>query len=262
MGDLSRRSGFLVTITVVFVFTNINGVIMAAFSGRVDEKEFECPVSLEPLHEAVRLSPCMHRLNENIAKKLFGGMSAPNKAPCPICRTEIKGYRPDISFRNVVKRALGGESGASAHIEELQNEEPPFPGIKTRFACCGSMDRWWSPLQYGGGLCRQLTFLRETEGATFENFDLFGYEDGSLELEVRPRVISDIALYSVRYGGVPESIRVYMSHYGFSYSPAAGVFAAKDPASVKRLFNLLVKNSEIPEPFLSELRRIVSRYAK
>ena len=84
-----------------------------------------CPVSLEPLTEAVALTPCLHKINETAANQLFGGPVKKGARFCPVCNVAVKGWKSDLVVRDIVSRATelllavaSLPKAAAAHFEE------------------------------------------------------------------------------------------------------------------------------------------------
>lgn len=61
---------------------------------------FVCPVSDQPLLNAVTLNPCGHKVDEVRAKALY---SKPDKEKCKTCSTSVKEFHPDPIFRGLAR---------------------------------------------------------------------------------------------------------------------------------------------------------------
>ncbi len=75
-------------------------------------KDTICPVELAPLYDAVSLSPCAHKVNETVARQLFGGVGVDGfceeeAQKCPVCRTVVIGYSPDHAVRALAHHLRG-----------------------------------------------------------------------------------------------------------------------------------------------------------
>jgi hypothetical protein len=74
-----------------------------------------CPVTLEPLETAVTLIPCMHKVNESVARHLYPGTViddgeiAPFRSyyKCTVCREHVRAWKVDHQVREVVRALLG-----------------------------------------------------------------------------------------------------------------------------------------------------------
>ena len=238
------------------------GVVMAAGDLRLEalRTDLSCPVSLELLYHAVSLVPCAHKVNEEIARRLFhpeGRAGAFRSAPCPQCRIGVTSYAPDPTIRNIVRTIFGEIEQpeelrlpeASVRVEEVPREELPFPGIKARFVHTGGD---WEMFNSGGPLCRSLEFKSITQDSYFQTFGLYGYTDHSLFLRIIPKG----RLCLSRADSVPEDLTRYMLHNGFPEDlPAA--YIARDADQLRRLFKILAENNEIPEPYYTQMREII-----
>jgi tetratricopeptide (TPR) repeat protein len=72
----------------------------------VSAKILECPVSLEPLTSAVSLTPCAHKINEEVAKSMFGEVingSCSKTNNCPVCRVNVTRWSVDHQYRQLVE---------------------------------------------------------------------------------------------------------------------------------------------------------------
>lgn len=86
-----------------------------------------CPVDMELLQNAVVLFPCAHKINENIAKQIFGEMEQDkivNEGKCcPLCQRIVKAYYPDYSTREIAEKILNFKEVIEKEaLEKVMNE--------------------------------------------------------------------------------------------------------------------------------------------
>lgn len=70
-----------------------------------------CPLDLEPFTGAVELFPCMHRINEKIARQHFNlpkdlptsALNLKDSPPCPVCKIQVTSLAIDRSIREITK---------------------------------------------------------------------------------------------------------------------------------------------------------------
>jgi hypothetical protein len=69
-----------------------------------------CPVSFEPLVQAVTLFPCCHKVSLAVAKTLYGevkdGECLKRNQVCCMCRTPVTTYHDDHLVRDIAQLAL------------------------------------------------------------------------------------------------------------------------------------------------------------
>ena len=109
--------------------------------------ELTCPVSLEPLSKAVALFPCAHKIQQHVARKLFGSCSSsiePGKT-CPVCVQPVSAYMIDRGVRNIVHQlaqmtsedaalAVAEVKNALSQQESFMEKEPAFVCSKINYS--------------------------------------------------------------------------------------------------------------------------------
>lgn len=75
------------------------------------EEDFICPVEHKLLQTAVAVVPCLHRINQSAAEKLYGRLNAPGqciktKARCFTCQGLVLSYYPDQHTRSIARKIL------------------------------------------------------------------------------------------------------------------------------------------------------------
>lgn len=75
---------------------------MTAISPSEFLRKYECAICLEPLLEAVTLTPCNHTFNQKCVQIIFNS----KEIKCPECRGDVMDIVPDLQTRKAVRMRL------------------------------------------------------------------------------------------------------------------------------------------------------------
>lgn len=201
-------------------------------------KNLECPVYITALQDAIMLIPCGHTISELAAKNIYqGAISTPlaRKVPCPVCRTIVTAYYPNIVMRNLVQSLIGKkpEEILPNALTSLQVAETiPLPAKRARFVLSSEE---WSDLK------KQLHFTSTVKDSTFSKFSVYGDKDGGVCLGVF----------------FDRKNRNYLESCGISVDTSTEYFSR--PHTLKLLFQIIEKHNEIPEDYLPSIRNLVEK---
>jgi hypothetical protein len=124
-------------------------------------KTLECPVSEALLTRAVSLAPCAHKINKEIARKIFGGMMDSicfTQAPCPLCKKTVTAYYDDPTIREIVK------------IVFPDIDQTKFPGESGVFHL--SVGRWHSTFKTDSSFGRLVYFESNNPNSLFSSISV------------------------------------------------------------------------------------------
>lgn len=221
-----------------------------------------CPVSFEPLTRAVSLLPCMHKVNEEIAKKIYGVMHSQEaglkeKKPCILCRKDVVAYYNDHFTRGIVKILAGSNKpdelipAVSATIEadlkEKSVDELPFPGRAAKFTLISG--DWKESLNNSGSLLSRILVFKcvsTIKDPLFKEFSILGYNDGKvfISLETDEHKQSEL--------------RHYFDALGINVSNLDLILQIRcDGIQAKKLFAVIAKHNEIPNSHFPFIRKLI-----
>lgn len=203
-------------------------------------KALECPVYQAAMKDAVMVTPCGHSFSELAAKSIFQGpISTPltQQEPCPVCRTKVTAYYPNMAMRTVVELLLGKKPeeilpDVSKSIQEDENvnlDAIPFPGKGAKFV---SRTRDWMYADRGDGirLHKSQKFDSATKDSIFSEFTVLCDSDGDVRISIS---YGDGGMKYLLACGIPAK----ESDYGTYFSK---------PRELKLLFQIIAKHNEIP----------------
>lgn len=219
-------------------------------------QSLECPVQLEPLDSAVSLVPCMHKLNEVVARELFGGMQGDQceieNVECPACTRVVKAYYPDRVVRTLAKSArvifgislnpLNLPQSKAREADQKHVKEIRFPGLEGEF----KLMAFSNPLSR-----RSVQFKNVSQGALFKELVVRGHqEDDGFDMTVtfkryREKQVIEY-LEAHRLGGYEVMVIKEMSAIKVSHGPSLKIF-----------FPIITKYNKIPSPWLSNISKWV-----
>jgi hypothetical protein len=233
-------------------------------------KDMTCPIDLEPLYQAVTLTPCCHKINQIGAEYLFGKADkesgyVPEEGKCPLCKKIVIGYYVDHSFRNLVKTIFSC-SNPKDELSELPNnpilikhiedEETPYFNKRGKFI---HSEGNWKLFKSGGRLCKQLIFQSITKDSFITEFEFLGYKDKSITI----KILINENYYSkelINYlyncdllTAIPMSDLEYLSYAHIK------ILRFKNHEQKKKIFNILIQNNEIPVEYLELLKKLVEK---
>jgi hypothetical protein len=222
---------------------------------------FTCPVSLVLLGTAVTLFPCAHRINEEIAKEMFGDtlpnhMCVDQTRPCPVCRRLVIGYSPDNTFRQIVSEifCLTGtrklllklpESSIRIFCKEIA--ELPYPLSPTKFVLSKKSSNSLS--------CEKLVFRSIDPASKFHEFSLF-VELGCTKIHIKfIDVDESLARKYVKYF---ESLQLGLDFFDFHFDlDNTASFSTDTILQTKRILKIIADNNEISDADYSLIKNLV-----
>lgn len=238
---------------------NCNGIIKTLTAM---QEELSCPVTLDPMSEAVTLVPCAHKIQQSIAEQLFGitkdgwRVDLPNKG-CPICIRPVEGWIKDHLTQACVEKLYSfSPEDIKKTIDSLKEKNPSYPGKPTKFKH-EYPGNWEKPFVSGGLytsdglLCRMLAFERSNKDSLIQEFRFLGYRDGSIGI-------------SITYGGEKGAMVKYLKEYNIcckDIHPISGwnSYCTSTLMDVRKLFAILAENNEIPEPYFTMMQEILKK---
>lgn len=216
-------------------------------------KSLECPVTFNPLNDAVMLTPCGHTISEIAAKNIYRGMmpgGVEQQSPCPLCQRRVKAYYPNLIVRDLVGslRRMHLEETlpvVSKKVAEIDLHTIPFPGKSANFALSnGNLNDNDS---YDGYFRRCLTFSSQTEGSLFKKMGFSESRNNRIFIDVyfnkeNADLVSD---YFLKCG---IKLNEYNNKFGFYQS---------NKVTTNVLFKILIMHNELPEEYISLIREAI-----
>lgn len=212
-----------------------------------------CPVSFEILTTAVTFIPCAHKVQEYIAKALYGevinGQCSINKL-CVVCQVRVIAYYPDVVIRDLAQRVFNLEKPKShfymlaAHTSlfdaaKIKDTPDLFPGNSARFVYqSGSFELKEAA---DGHPAFHIQFKSANAHLSlFQSFEIMGYRKSQGSL----RVI--IHFKKQDY----HSIKTFLElNYFFMGCLKEGCIDCCFKDDVQKLSHILNHYNEIPSPY-------------
>lgn len=150
-----------------------------------------CPVTLNPMTDAVTLMPCCHKISEAAATSMFKGVQkgsffevekttglwsyfgCKNTGLCPYCKTPVTGYGIDRTIREFAKVLLVDQklTLTTKEVEAEKKELPiPFPGKRAKFYATTD----WND--------KKLLFFKTNDDALIQTVYVKEEENGAIQL--------------------------------------------------------------------------------
>jgi hypothetical protein len=216
-----------------------------------------CPIDTMPLLNAVTLVPCMHKVNELVAKRIYDGMNVQNSVikpnPCPICNVRVTAYYADHLVRSLAHALLGPknqeilpEASRTIQAEQKDIANVPFPGIGAKFVATST----WETLIVGMPLERQLCFVSKTPNSLFTEMQVLGYKNKKLVISVEAG-----SEHRNTVGNYLETLEITVENY----EKTLGRFRINIHSDLKTLFRVLAENNEIPVEHFQLIRTLVEQ---
>ena len=233
-----------------------------------------CPISHEPLRQAVTIIPCSHKVQQAIAESVLGKPEAntwrTSNKKCPVCSEPAEGYVVDLAIRDIANRVFSMrsphinpssnrdfESFFFNHLSQDFNElnsssssaEPaspiPYPGKS------GTFTTKWEDRKLGGDLCREIEFTSTVEDSLIKEFSLLGYTCGNL------------SIYLKFNSSNLEEIQTYFTNQGnpLNFSPFEKenyCYRSQGKKELQQIFKVIKEHNTISEEHLNELEAIIS----
>lgn len=223
-----------------------------------------CPATNQPLFNAVALIPCMDKVNQCAAEKLFGpcidGWKVQEEKSCPVCSKSVIGYCVDEATRNMAKQFVDASSvmlsqaGSSSRFTipekssdvKRQPAKPlPYPGEPGIFKIHYGN---WKVYNSGGDLYRHLSFVNAVKGSFVNTFHILGYRDDTVAISISFKGYSQFADYLKSCGFVLDSSQIWSETYKT---------ASKE--DTETLFAILAMHNSIPEEYYSMMKDAVEK---
>ncbi len=230
------------------------------------QDQLTCPVTLEPLYDAVTLVPCAHKVNKIAAEKMYGILKDEWKIQiqedklCPVCKIPVVGYMKDHTTISIVKQLTElNEKELNSMLQKMkcylaEKSKPvekdvqmdlAYPGISAKFV---HTDGDWKLYDSGGSLCRCMQFSSLTTNSLITQFSLLGYTDGDVTIRVTfSNLSNDLVEYLKKFNIVPNNSGPTHAHMSIDHD------------QLKLIFNILADNNEIPESHFEKIRDIVAK---
>lgn len=198
-----------------------------------------CSIEAEPLHKAVSLHPCAHKVNKTTANKIKDLLQN-----CPFCRTPIQSFGPDYFVRDIVSLVF-----------DEKKIERPLPQVSTKIA---KEDAPFKELPYPGG-AKYLLKKYDTGESSF-SITLYTRTPDPFISEIRISTnFYDKGKITIRLGDWNNPVipvEKFLKDSGFIHfrSPPPEI---SDPIELKGIYKILVNNNELPQEIVSFLYEIV-----
>jgi hypothetical protein len=222
-----------------------------------------CPLSQEPLYEAVALVPCAHKVQQAAAEKTWGkangGWLIENpitpRQVCPICKVLIMGYMVDNTMRMIVqhiapenqlKKML--QSACSQLVNKkmivLQPAKMAYPGKPAKLVL--EEENWMlnkRPLY----ICH-LKFKSLSIDSLLQEFSFIKYRDGGFGV-------------FVEFLTLPEEVYQYFKSFNTpTHSGASHYYYMSETRDELRIIlNIIIQNNEIPISHRDWLKSMVGQ---
>lgn len=182
------------------------------------------------LTDAVVIIPCAHKIQECVAKTIFGeatveGWRINREAICPMYRRKVEGYSIDHSMRNIVKEIFNQEQKSLGRII--------YPGISGKFLHNRGD---WSVFNSGGNLCWEMKFKSITPNSLIKKFSVLGYSDSSVVIHID---------YEKKNF---QKIRFYLQHFDIVINEPCDNYSCRSKTldQLVTIFNIFAQNNDIP----------------
>lgn len=231
-------------------------------------RAFECPVTCELLTKAVTLTPCMHSLQEDFARKYFQTdlkdrryvvtQDSGNKT-CPSCRAIVSSFSPNATIRNMVEAVKIMLDQMEKMRSDVVMQEPqrkflkverkeqikslPYPGKRSIFKYFSG--DWKTPLL---GIYNKILDFTSTTGDSFINrFSIRELEDGRITIQIHWNFYDN------------TKVEDYFDRFKITIGNTSYIqfYQTQGLLELKTMFDILVANNEIQQPYLDKIKAIV-----
>lgn len=130
----------------------------------------------------------------------------------------------------------------SGPVDCNQINNIPYPEKRATFVLWGRGS--WEPNDHGTPVCREITFENKTPNSSIGSFSLCGWRDGEVTI-------------GISMGSDRKNFIEYLCRQGFVIDSSVFYFSTRNSAELKKLFNILTENNDIPREYLDIMRPIV-----
>jgi hypothetical protein len=230
----------------------------------------QCPVELDYLKTAVTLVPCSHKVNETIARAMYGGMQ--NNACltkdrlCPECNQIVIAYHPDHKIRSIVALVLQNQTASNAAAVIQEGQSLPYPGKGAKFV----VDRDWKTSYSAKESSVKIALKSLSEDSLILAVYILECKSGSIEIQMKigqcnRQVLEQyfrqnaLEFSQVEIGRCnPNKLEKYFKQ-NFTYIMHENWFRTTSPKMNRDLFKIIAENNEIPEEYLQMLRPVIEK---
>lgn len=219
----------------------------------------QCPKGSGPLKTAVSLTPCMHRINEHIAKTHFN-TEAPGRLKeakaCPVCKKSVTAYFVDHTIRNIAAEVFKDDKSKVDTLTQVcaqleadgKAEDPAIAPFETPVKFVLTDGNWSKTFSSGAILCKEIRLGSTSPDSTLADMSLYGYIDGSLMLRI------GFALLTPKW----NELKSYFANLGiFESEIMPHGFCLREPNQIRQLFKILCANIQFPANEFAVLRSVI-----
>lgn len=208
----------------------------------------------DPLYEPVSLVPCAHKIQKTVAEYFFGKtvdgwMVSPSDKPCPfpLCKAKVKGYIVDHTYQNTINNFYTFTEDLKTQLSELKrNNKIHYPGIKGEFVFReGNLEKFDAQIT---NKFQYMRFINDVKGAFLKSFSITKDENSEIKISFSFNKRNKIT--AIKY---LKKFNLILTEDNPCY------YQTKNKNELVTAFDIISKNNEIPEPYLSNIKEIINK---